>query len=376
MRILESMNGANGQDMRGSLSEVAELVLAIEGAESLPIRCSIDHFDDYDINRQRVSAVLSIYNPGLLRSRMTDIEQLGYGVDSTTTSDLQDGDPVFAELWAQMHQGERLIVILEHAATDSLALGNYAVRGPGQWLVEAIWEATGVTPVNPGYSENEMFMLAWESDQHVAAPKDPDQPFDFVPIGVGIARVATGAEVFRALLWPVPRSIRTGVLPTLIGGTTLLAALALWSLGIGSFWALAIYALITTVLAVLALAAISAFCHSRHSQQVLISADDDAIIGVKIVRGMTRYVEIHTHYSTHVGSGAGYRFRAALMPYIKEFVTVIEPGMPIRVNCPDALWSKLEDQIKCDFPVSEGWLIARTGTVVMIYAPCAHASVR
>jgi hypothetical protein len=357
---------------RNSLAAAAELVMSLEGAERLPSRRFLKYLADYDVAPDLVADVLSVHNPELVQSRMSELEHAGWDdIESSDPDELMGVDPVYARYWDQVQQRQRLIVILERAESDPLGLGGYAVRGPAQWLIESIWRATGVTPINPGNSDNDAFVSAWQAAHTSQRPTEPDQPFDFVPLGAGIARMATRREVFSALLWPVPKGLRTGALPVMVVSAALLAAIALWLIGIGPFWALTIYTLAAAILAMIGWIAFSAWRLSKPAQWVLISTTDDAIIGLKIVRDAIPHVEIHTHYASPVGSSAGRRFREALVPHVKEFVTTLEPGMPIKIKCPSALWRRLRDEVGREFADTQGWRVARAGTTTMIYPPTA-----
>lgn len=211
---------------------------------------------------------------------------------------------------------------------------------------------------------------AWETAQSEPPVPEPQEPFNFVPIGDDVARMATRSEIFHALLWAVPASVRSGVLPLLVGGTALWTAGVLWLLNLGPFWLLLIYTFAATITVTLGWAVLTARHLSDPRQQVLISSRGDALLGLMLVRDPAKpYVKVHAHYATPVGAGSGRRFRAALTPYVKEFVTNLEPGMPIQFTCPRQLWQKLEQEIGQSFPAAEGWRVTRTKAVTSIQPP-------
>lgn len=66
------------------------------------------------------------------------------------------------ELWLMDLEigAQRLLIVLEHEVNNKHRLGNFRIYGAGQWLLEALWAATGVVPLDPGTEEGELFNKA------------------------------------------------------------------------------------------------------------------------------------------------------------------------------------------------------------------------
>ncbi|MBF4576258.1 hypothetical protein [Frondihabitans sp. VKM Ac-2883] len=112
---------------------------------------------DEHVDRDLVVATLTILDADLMRRRALpeEIDRLEW---DEPFDPLEYGRENEAETrFAHELAFPRLLIFLERMPDDATRLGNYRVYGPGQWLRDSLWAATGVVPRDTANSENDLF---------------------------------------------------------------------------------------------------------------------------------------------------------------------------------------------------------------------------
>lgn len=135
-----------------SVAEVVELLRDL-GAGPIDFdryrESLVDEFVDSDL----VVVALTLADAVLLQQRATGEERAMFVPDPDEVFDPLEYGPEMVEwtTWSyEISALQRLLVLVERHPSDTDRVGGFRVYGPGQWLRESLWAATGIVPRDPG----------------------------------------------------------------------------------------------------------------------------------------------------------------------------------------------------------------------------------
>lgn len=139
------------------LSDLNEIEQWLRNLGARDVDIDVSGFMDEHVDRDLVVATLTILDADLMRRRALpeEIDRLEW---DEPFDPLEYGQENEAETrFAHELAFPRLLIFLERMPDDDTRLGNYRVYGPGQWLRDSLWAATGVVPRDTANSENDLF---------------------------------------------------------------------------------------------------------------------------------------------------------------------------------------------------------------------------
>ncbi|GAB3259150.1 hypothetical protein [Kineosporia babensis] len=133
-------------------STVADAVRLLKswGAEPMPVGTQEGSFFDEYVEEDLVVFQARITDQEFISAHITALEVEGFG-----DGDESDDDP---------EDESGIVVILERSRDDATKVGNFRVHGPGQWVREALWAATGVVPRDPVDATSDLYRRAVEAE--------------------------------------------------------------------------------------------------------------------------------------------------------------------------------------------------------------------
>lgn len=135
-----------------SVAEVVDLLRGL-GAEPVDFERYRDSLVDEFVDSDLVVVALALANAVLLEQRATREERAMFVPDPDEVFDPLEYGAEMVEwtTWSyEMSALQRLLVLVERHPRDADRVGGFRVYGPGQWLRESLWAATGVVPRDPG----------------------------------------------------------------------------------------------------------------------------------------------------------------------------------------------------------------------------------
>lgn len=107
--------------------------------------------DDF-VASDYVVAAFTLADAAVLQQRATEEERAMFVPDPDEMFDPLEYGAEMVEwtTWSyEMSVLQRLLVLVERHPRDADRVGGFRVYGPGQWLRESLWAATGVVPRDP-----------------------------------------------------------------------------------------------------------------------------------------------------------------------------------------------------------------------------------